>query len=138
MREKWKRWNKFGIIGIIILLLLIPISTAVDVNTYKASESKENSEIRTLKNSSVIIAYITGLCSGRKTEQIGLFRKIELWGDAFSTITISGLEKLPSHINYFVVDTHHVIIHHFIGWFFRTSINYEALWGIAIGTLEWD
>ena len=123
------------IIGICIVLL-IPISSAIDINTDVDDESEENYEIKPLDDYKEIITFIDGTCKDVTSKGIYIKRDVTFQGGEDTGLKISGYYRPWNHFNEKNVIYIHAPI--FIGaLFFHPSGLAYSIWGFALGDIEW-
>ena len=84
------------IIGICIVILLIPISSAVDIITDVDDKSRENSEIETLDNYEEIITFIDGTCNDVTTKGIYIKRDVTFQAEKYRAWDLGLLSSVES------------------------------------------
>jgi hypothetical protein len=116
------------IIGICIVILVIPISSAVNVNTDVDDEGRDNYEVKPLDEYTEIISYVWG--SAEHLDRIGLFSVNLTVGDInIISFTTSG---------FYSKNTDHVYMNFFIGFYPTGGFPVEyRFFGVAIGNIEW-
>ena len=123
------------IIGICIVLL-IPISSAIDINTDVDEEARENPEIEPLDDYKEIITFIDGTCNDVTSKGIYIKRDVTFQGGEDTGLKISGYYRPWNHFNEKNVIYIHAPI--FIGaLFFHPSGLAYSIWGFALGDIEW-
>jgi hypothetical protein len=115
------------IIGICIVILLIPISSAVNVNTDVNDEAIENPETEPLDEYTEIFSIIIGkgYGSGNIVGSVNLSR-----GDIFIiAYTTEGS---------YTKRTNQIYIEFFIGALTQPSFGGRWIFGVAIGNIDWE
>jgi hypothetical protein len=137
MREK-KNMKKIWIIGIILLLLLIPVSSALDLLNDEDNTSNVEPEIKPLDYNTEIITFVRGMVN--HYEYSGRFIRESYFEANPKDLKISGIKKPviePLDI-YFEVYPQKVKASFFIGIVNDLSNKYANVFGIAIGNIEWS
>jgi hypothetical protein len=118
------------------LMLLIPISSAVDVNTDVDDEALMNFGVKPLDADTEIITRIHGYSDNYETHSWkGLIRNISIWGSETLELKIEGW-KYP-FLTYFFKTVTVVHASFFIGYFsFNRHVGEWFVNGIAIGNIE--
>ena len=124
------------IICICIVILLIPISSAVDINTDVDDESRENFEIETLDDYEEIITFIDGTCNDVTSKGIYIKRDVTFQAGESTWFEISGYYRPWVHFNEINVIYIHAPL--FIGVIFYRGVGLAySVWGVALGDIEW-
>jgi len=114
------------IIGICIVILLIPISSAVNVNTELDDEAKENFETEPLDEPIEKISFICG--SGGGTGASGHSVNISSGNIFIIASTTNG---------FYIKITNQVYIEYFIGFCNHGSFGGISVCGFAFGNIDW-
>lgn len=124
------------IIGICIVILLIPISSAIDINTDVDDEARKNFEAEPLDEHKEIITLIDGTCNDVTSKGIYIKRDVILQGGGTTSLEISGFYRPWNHFNELNVIYIHAPL--FIGSIFsHPGGSTYSIWGIALGDIEW-
>jgi hypothetical protein len=108
-------------------MLLIPISSAVNVNTELDDEAKDNYEIEPLDEPIEKISFIYG--SGKGTGASGQSVNISSGNIFIIAYTTNG---------FYTKITNQVYIEYFIGFCNHGSFGAITICGIAIGNIDWE
>ena len=124
------------IICICIVIWLIPISSAIDINTDVDDDARENFETEPLDEHKEIITFIDGTCNDVTSKGIYIKRDVILQAGGTTWLEISGFYRPWNHFNEINVIYIHAPL--FIGsiFFHSDSMKY-SIWGIALGDIEW-
>ena len=118
------------------LMLLVPMTSAVDINSDVNDESRKNYEIEPLDDYEEIITFIDGTCNGITKKGIYIKRDVIFQAGGTTGFEISGYYRPWVHFNEINVIYIHaplfigVIYNHFGGTTY-------SVWGIALGDIEW-
>jgi len=119
------------VIGICIVILVIPISSAVNVNSYLDDEANDNCEIDPLDEYTEIISLVWGKTNNYTRMGFSVNIKEDYWTDIniFSYTSNGFYTKNVKNVN----------INFFIGYFYGGGgyVVYTRFSDIAIGNIEW-
>ncbi len=118
------------------IMLLIPISSAVDINTDVDDDARENPETEPLDDYEEIITFIDGTCKDVTFKGIYIKRDVTFQGGEDTGLKISGYYRPWNHFNEKNVIYIHAPI--YIGVIFsHPSGMADSIRGIALGDFEW-
>ena len=129
------------IIGICIAILLIPISSAANLDTDVDDGTIEKCEIEPFNGGKEIISFVTGTCDDYSKDIKGLIRHhIELWTNHdFTSFTVRGFKYSSSgEIIFYSCTSTHLIASNFIGILKRITLHSCMVNGIVLGDIEWS
>ena len=124
------------IISICIVILLIPISSAVDINTDVDDEARENFEIEPLDDYEEIITFIDGTCNDVSSKGIWIKRDVIFQAGGTTGFEISGYYRPWNHFNEINVIYIHIPLYLGVIFSHPGGTTY-SIWGIALGDIEW-
>ena len=124
------------IICICIVILLIPISSAIDINTDVDDEAIKNFYTEPLNDYKEIITFIDGTCNDVTSKGIYIKRDVIFQAGETTWLEISGYYRPWNHFNEINVIYIHAPL--FIGVIFpHPGGTTYSIWGIALGDIEW-
>ena len=127
-------------VGIIVLSIgACFVSSANDKNKKIYEETYVNTNSVAFDNFTEFFTKVDAHVYGIKLKGISLLFQIELWG-VDKTIDLTGYRYpvFPLRESAFSVSTDYAIIHNFIGRWEQITVDTYAVWGVAIGNIDWS